>query len=81
MYTGKTTTVAIPPSLIHTDTITQHPPLLGKVADAHHLDGDPDPACHFDANPDLGPACHLDMVPDPGPNFQIKDQNLEKVLK
>jgi hypothetical protein len=35
---------------------------LRSVADA-----DPDPACHFDA--------------DPNPNFQRKAQNLGKVLK
>jgi hypothetical protein len=39
-----------------------------SVADPHHfdVDSDPDPTFHFDADPD--------------PNFQIKDQNLEKVL-
>jgi hypothetical protein len=31
------------------------------------LDADPDPVCHFDADPDR--------------SFQIKAQNLEKVLK
>jgi hypothetical protein len=38
-----------------------------SVADPHHLDADPDPACHFDAYPD--------------PSFQIKAQNLDKVLQ
>jgi hypothetical protein len=32
----------------------------------HHIDADPDPACHSDA------------VPDPDPSFQIKAQNLEE---
>jgi hypothetical protein len=30
------------------------------------------------ADPHL--ACHFDADPDPDPNFQIKAQNLEKVL-
>ncbi len=38
---------------------------------------DPDPACHFDADPD--PTFLFD--PDLGPSFQIKAQNVEKVLK
>jgi hypothetical protein len=59
----------------------------------HHFDTDRDPACHFDADPD--PACHFDadLDPDPTfhfladpvlnphPSFQIKAQNLEKVLQ
>ncbi len=52
---------------------------LGSVADPHHFDADtdPDPACYFDADPD--PTSRF--VPDPDPSFQIKAQNLEKVLK
>jgi hypothetical protein len=52
---------------------------------------DPDPACHFDADPDPYPACHFDAEadpdptfhfdPDPDPSFQNKGQNLEKMLK
>ncbi len=42
-----------------------------SVADPHHhhldADSDPDPKFHFDADPDH--------------NFQIKDQNHEKVLR
>ncbi len=49
---------------------------VASVADMHHLDADPDPACNFDADPDL--IFHFDA--DPDPNFQIKAQNLE-VLK
>ncbi len=41
----------------------------------HHVDADVDP----DANPDLYPTFHFDA--DPDPSFQIKVQNLEKVLK
>jgi hypothetical protein len=41
--------------------------LIDYVVDPHHLDADPDPACHFDVDPD--------------PGFQTKTQNLEKVLK
>jgi hypothetical protein len=45
------------------------------------LDPDLDPAFRFDANPD--PTFHFgaDPDPDPVPNFQIKAQNLKKVLK
>jgi hypothetical protein len=54
---------------------------ISSVADPHHIYADPDPACHFDANPD--PTFHNDADPDPNadPNFQIKAQNLKKVLK
>jgi hypothetical protein len=52
-----------------------------SVADPHHFDADP--ARHFDADPD--PTFHFDADPDadpdPDPSFQIKAQNLEKVLK
>ncbi len=47
-----------------------------RVADPHHVDADPDPACRFDADPDPDPACHFDANPDPDPCFQIKAQNL-----
>jgi hypothetical protein len=54
---------------------------LCSVADPHHFDTDqepdPDPACNFGADPDL--ACYFDA--DPDPSFQIKAQNLEKVIK
>jgi hypothetical protein len=55
--------------------------LFRSVADPHHFDVDPDPglACHFAADPD--PVFHFDADPDPDPSFQIKAQNLEKVLK
>jgi hypothetical protein len=51
--------------------------LQGRFADPHHFDADLDPACHFDYDPDL--TFHFDA--DPDPSFQIKVQNLEKVLK
>jgi hypothetical protein len=35
----------------------------------------------FDADADPDPTFHLDADPDPDPSFQIKAQNLEKVLK
>jgi hypothetical protein len=60
------------------------PPYLvpsSRVADLHHIDADPDPACHFDADADPKPIFHLDAVPDPDPCYQIKVQNFEKVLK
>jgi hypothetical protein len=34
-----------------------------------HFDAEPDPACHFDADPDPNPACHFDGDPDPDPTF------------
>ncbi len=56
-----------------------------SVADPHHLDAGPDPACHYDADPD--PACHFDTDPDPtfyfdedqdlDPSFQRKAQKIE----
>ncbi len=48
-----------------------------SVADPHHLDADP--VFHFDADPD--PTFYFGADPDPDPSFQIKSQNLEKVLK
>ncbi len=60
--------------------------MANKVADPHHCDAYPDPACNFDADPDPEPACHFDA--DPGPDLpftlmriQIKPQNLEKGFK
>jgi hypothetical protein len=50
-----------------------------RVADPHHFDTDPDPVCHFDADPD--PTFHFDADLYPDPSFQIKAQNLEKVLE
>jgi hypothetical protein len=60
-----------------------------SFADPHNFAADPDSACHFDADPD--PACHSDADQDPtfyfdadldpDPSFQLKAQNLEKVLK
>jgi hypothetical protein len=44
---------------------------ISSVADPHHFDANPDPTFHFDADPD----------PNADPSFQIKAQNLEKVLK
>jgi hypothetical protein len=46
---------------------------------ACHFDADPDHACHFDVDPD--PTFHFDADQDPDPSFQLKVQNLEKVLK
>jgi hypothetical protein len=65
--------------------------LLTNVSDPHHLDADfdPDPACHFDADPDpdSDSTFHCDpdldtahFDPDPDLSFQIKAENLEKVL-
>ncbi len=63
---------------------------MNSVADPHHIDADPVPACnldadpvpdpvrHFDADPD--PTFQFDAVPDPDPSFQIKAQNLDKRL-
>jgi hypothetical protein len=54
--------------------------LASSVADTHHADVDPDPACHFDADADPNPTFPIDADPDPDPSFQIKAQTL-KVLK
>ncbi len=53
-----------------------------SVADSHHIDADPYPACHHDADPDPAshfdadadpdPDFHFDANPDPDPSFQIK---------
>jgi hypothetical protein len=45
------------------------------------FDADPDPACHFDADPepDPDPTFHFEAVPDS--RFQIKVQNFEKLFK
>jgi hypothetical protein len=65
--------------------------MIQEVADPHHVDADPDaetdPTFNFDADPD--PTFHFDADPDPtfhfdtdpDLSFQIKAQNLEKVLK
>jgi hypothetical protein len=54
------------------------------VADPHRFDADPDPAYHFDANPELYPNPTVRFVANPyphtDPSFQIKAQNLEKVI-
>ncbi len=42
-----------------------------SVKDPNHGDPDPDPAFHFDADPDL----------DPNPSFHIKARNLKIVFK
>ncbi len=44
--------------------------------DPHYLDADPDPARHFDADPNLDPTCHFDTR-DLDPSFQLKAQNLK----
>ncbi len=64
---------------------------VGSVADPHHVDADPDPVCHFDADADSDPACqfdadpdptfHFDAVPDQDHSSQIKAKNREKVIK
>ena len=38
-----------------------------RVADTHHFDADPDPACHFDADPHPDPTFQFDANPDPDP--------------
>jgi hypothetical protein len=55
--------------------------LHASVADPHHIDADTDPACQIDADPDSGPTLHFNADQDPDPSSQIKDQNLDKVLK
>jgi hypothetical protein len=43
-----------------------------SVADPHHVDADPDPPCHFDADVNPDPTFHLEADPDPNPSFQIR---------
>jgi hypothetical protein len=57
---------------LHSVTATK---LANFVISILHFDADPDPACHFDTDPD--PTFHFDA----DPSFQIKAQNIEKVLK
>ncbi len=45
---------------------------LSSVSDPHHLDADPDPASHFDADPDTDPTFHFDAVPDLCPALAAK---------
>jgi len=49
----------------------------------NHIDADPDSTFHPDADSDADPdSTYLpDADLDPDPSFQIKAQNLEKVLK
>ncbi len=58
-------------------------PVIEHSSVADHFDADPGPACHFDADadPDSDSTFHFDADPDSYPSFQIKAQNLEKVLK
>jgi hypothetical protein len=42
---------------------------------------DPDPACHFDADPYPDLTFHFDADSDLDPSFQMQAKNLEKVLK
>jgi hypothetical protein len=44
-------------------------------------DLDLDPACHFDEVLDPDHTVNFDAYPKPNPSFQLKAQNLEKVLK
>jgi hypothetical protein len=46
-----------------------------SIAEPHHIDADPDPACHFDADPDPDPTFHFDAGDpdlDLDPSFQVK---------
>jgi hypothetical protein len=45
--------------------------VANSVADPHHLDADPDPACNFDADPDPKPDCHFDADPRPDLHFTL----------
>jgi hypothetical protein len=42
-------------------------PALG-VRDPHHFNADPDPAFHFNADPDSDPALHFNSNPEPAPH-------------
>jgi hypothetical protein len=49
--------------------------------DTNHIDANPDSTYHPDADSDADSTYLPDADLDPDPNFQIKAQNLEKVLK
>jgi hypothetical protein len=78
-----------PPSSPAYDPLNLHKQHLAynSVADLHHFDADPDPACLFDANPN--PACNLMRIRIPLLTLmqiriltsKIKAQDLKKVLK
>ncbi len=42
-----------------------------SFADTHPFDAGPDPACHFDTDPDPDPACHFAADQDPDPIFYL----------
>ncbi len=39
-----------------------------RVVDAHHVNADPDPSFHCNADPDPNPAFHYNANPDPAPH-------------
>ncbi len=58
------------------------PNLNPSVAHTHHVDADPDQDfCLSLTDPDPDPTFLFDAYTDPDSSFQIKAQNLEKVLK
>jgi hypothetical protein len=42
---------------------------------AYDFGADPDPACHFDADPDPDPTFHFFATPDPDPSVRTPDQD------
>jgi hypothetical protein len=47
---------------------------VSSVEDPHHLDADPDTACHFDedADPDSDHTFDFDAASDPAPDPSVK---------
>jgi hypothetical protein len=41
-----------------------------SFSDPHHFNADPDPAFHFNADPDSDPALHFNEDPDPEENLR-----------
>jgi hypothetical protein len=51
-----------------------------SVADLHHFDANPDPACHIDPDPYSDPACPFHADPDPPFHMRIRIHNTGPVF-
>jgi hypothetical protein len=52
--------------------------VMDMIADPRHFNADPDPAFHFNADPDPDPAFHFNADPDPVPHRC--DRNLHTLV-
>jgi hypothetical protein len=53
---------------------------VGRVADPHDFNADPDPAFHFNADTDTYTAFHFDADPDHDPIPHLSDANLRPFI-